>query len=218
MDWRVIIALARYGGLRCPSEVLRLRWEDVNWNRDRFYVRSSKTERYEGKDSRLVPLFPEVCKELEALFFHIADTSNPVEFVVNRYRDPERTNLGTQFARIVKMSGIGPIPRPFDNMRASRSTEVYVEFGAYLESEWIGHSSKVAHDHYLQVREEDFERASGRTVSGVVLANQSDCDEHAESCREKPSKVVFPALEKNFPAVFPAARNGNERYGAVAKK
>ena len=158
------------------------------------------------------------CPIADTSFFHIADTSNPVEFVVNRYRDPERTNLGTQFARIVKMSGIGPIPRPFDNMRASRSTEIYVEFGAYLESEWIGHSSKVAHDHYLQVREEDFERASGRAVSGVVLANQSDCDEHAESCREKPSKVVFPALEKNFPAVFPAARNGNERYGAVAKK
>ena len=29
--WRTIIALARYGGLRCPSEVLSVKWSDVNW-------------------------------------------------------------------------------------------------------------------------------------------------------------------------------------------
>ncbi len=35
-DWRAILALARIGGLRCPSEVLRLKWSDVNWEMDRF--------------------------------------------------------------------------------------------------------------------------------------------------------------------------------------
>lgn len=28
--WRVIVALSRYGGLRCPSEILSLRWQDVD--------------------------------------------------------------------------------------------------------------------------------------------------------------------------------------------
>lgn len=37
-DWRAIIALARIGGLRAPSEVLKLRWADVNWELSRFYV------------------------------------------------------------------------------------------------------------------------------------------------------------------------------------
>jgi hypothetical protein len=96
---------------------------------------------------------------LERSFFR--PDSEGKEFVINRYRDPERSNLGTQFARIVKMAGIEPVPRPFDNMRASRSTEVYASDGAFLESKWIGHSTRVARDHYLQVREEDFERTVG---------------------------------------------------------
>lgn len=37
-QWRVIFALARWGGLRCPSEHLRLRWEDINWADGRFTV------------------------------------------------------------------------------------------------------------------------------------------------------------------------------------
>ncbi len=160
-DWRVIIALARVGGLRCPSEVLRLRWTDVNWEKGRFYVTSPKTEHHRGKEGRIVPLWPMLRDELDRLF---NDQSEKTEFVITRYRDPGRTNLGTQFARIVKMAGIEPVPRPFDNMRASRSTEVYAEFGAYLESQWIGHSMKTARDHYLQVRESDFEWATGVSV------------------------------------------------------
>ena len=29
--WRTIVALSRFGGLRCPSEVLSLRWQDIDW-------------------------------------------------------------------------------------------------------------------------------------------------------------------------------------------
>ena len=41
-EWRLIVALSRNGGLRCPSEHLRLEWCDVDWERDRFLVRSPK--------------------------------------------------------------------------------------------------------------------------------------------------------------------------------
>jgi integrase len=36
-QWRLLFALSRYGGLRCPSEHLALKWSDVDWekNRDR---------------------------------------------------------------------------------------------------------------------------------------------------------------------------------------
>ena len=178
-DWRVIIALARIGGLRCPSEVLRLRWSDVNWEKDRFYVRSPKTEHHEGKGGRLVPLFPGLRVELERLFE--MESSVGQEFVITRYRDPERTNLGTQFGRIVQLAGISPVPRPFDNMRASRSTEVYAEFGAYLESQWIGHSHKIAKDHYLQVREVDFDRAVAEDT-GKFTNPLSECAAFSDSC------------------------------------
>jgi len=140
----------------------------------------------------VVPLFQELHAELVKLFE--SESSERTEYVINRYRDPERSNLGTQFARIVKMAGIQPIPRPFDNMRASRSTEVYAEFGAFYESQWIGHSARVARDHYLQVREEDFERAVGGKppIAG-----------------EKVRKSGFPAMGKKSPAFFPAAQDCN---------
>ena len=38
-QWRLLFALSRYGGLRCPSEHLALRWGDVDWDRGRLTVR-----------------------------------------------------------------------------------------------------------------------------------------------------------------------------------
>ena len=48
-DWRTIVALCRYGGLRSPSEVLSLRLDDVDWEQDRIRVTSPKTAHHPGK-------------------------------------------------------------------------------------------------------------------------------------------------------------------------
>jgi len=62
-------------------------------------------------------------------------------------------------------AGIGKIGRPFDNMRASRATEVARQYGSKAESVWIGHSETVARKHYLMVTEEDYTAAaSGKRV------------------------------------------------------
>lgn len=39
-QWRLLFVLSRYGGLRCPSEHLSVRWGDVDWERGRIHVRS----------------------------------------------------------------------------------------------------------------------------------------------------------------------------------
>ena len=166
-EWRVIIALARIGGLR-PSEILRLRWVDVVWLKSRFLVTSTKTERYQGKEKRYVPLFRLLWIELERLAE--CESSKGKEFVINRYRDPEHSNMRHQFSLIVKKAGLEPIPRPFDSMREIRSTEIYNAFGAVKESEWIGHSTKIAKDCYIKVLESDYELAAkweGETVQTV---------------------------------------------------
>ncbi len=188
-DWRVIIALTRIGGLRCPNEVLRLRWEDVNWEHNKFYVRSSKTEHHKGKEGRWVPLFPELKEELETSFF--SPDSEGCEFVVNRYRDASQ-NLRTTFKKIVKRAGLEMFPRPFDNMRMTRSNEVYRRWGAFKESEWIGHSSRVRADHYLSITDADFQEASGWT------------NPTGDVCKAK-TKI---ARETGFPAFFPVVQVG----------
>jgi hypothetical protein len=84
-DWRTIIALARIGGLRCPSELRRLRWSDINWAENRFLVRASKTERYARHRERVVPLFPVLRAELDRHFFSLDETEEN-EFVIERFQ------------------------------------------------------------------------------------------------------------------------------------
>ncbi|HBB74015.1 MAG TPA: integrase, partial [Planctomycetaceae bacterium] len=35
VDWRLLVALARLAGLRCPSEIGALTWGDINWEKGR---------------------------------------------------------------------------------------------------------------------------------------------------------------------------------------
>jgi integrase len=134
-EWRTIIAFARIGGLRCPSELKRMRWSDMNWAENRFLVRSPKTERHEGHRERLVPLFPELRAELERHFSLVETEGN--EFVIEHYQNPS-WNLGTLLQKIARRAGMGSIIRPFDNMRMSRNNEVLARWGQAKESLWIG--------------------------------------------------------------------------------
>jgi integrase len=152
-EWRTILALARIGGLRCPSELKGLRWSDINWSGNRFLVRSPKTERHEGCQERIVPLFPELRAELERHFSSL-DKANANGFVIERYQRTSWT-LGRPFQAIAHRAGLGTIIRPFDNMRMSRSNEVERKFGSKKESLWIGHSEKVMIKYYLVLEDED---------------------------------------------------------------
>jgi integrase len=101
-QWRVIFALSRFGGLRCPSEHLAMRWSDIDWANGRMTVHSPKTERHEGKESRVIPLFAELRPHLEQAW---AESAPDAEFVITRYRDAA-ANLRTQFERIIKRAGL----------------------------------------------------------------------------------------------------------------
>lgn len=155
-DWRCIIALARYGGLRCPSEVLGVRWADVDWAQNRLRVRSPKTEHHAGKGERLVPLFP----ELRAVLMEAFDLApDGAERVVSHYA-PSTANLRTNMNRIIRRAGLIPWPRLFNAMRASRATELASEYPAAICTAWLGHSRAIAEAHYHMVRDEDYERAA----------------------------------------------------------
>lgn len=160
-EWRVIFALTRYGGLRCPSEVLSLRWSDINWERERFKVHSSKTER-SGKGERVVPLFPELRQELEDL----AELVQPgvevlaTDKVIKRYHHTEQ-NLRKALHRIADHAGVERWPKPFMCLRSSRRTELERSGGLanHVLNDWFGHSGAVAETYYLQTTEADFDLA-----------------------------------------------------------
>ena len=151
-ELRVLLAFYRIGGLRL-GEALEARWEDVDWEGERFTVRSPKTERC-GKDRRLIPLFPELRQELEAL----RQETGSKDFIVVKRRD--RTGVYYAIKRLCASVGVQTWPRLVQNLRASRSNEIYREFNDVAESEWIGHSHATARNHYLQLLDSDFAKAT----------------------------------------------------------
>ena len=75
------------------------------------------------------------------------------------YRDPNQ-NLRTQLGRIIQKAGLTPWPRPFQNLRSTRETELMEHYPAHVVCAWIGNSEAVARKHYLQVTDPHFERAT----------------------------------------------------------
>jgi integrase len=143
----LLLALARYGGLRCPSETLTLEWDDLDWDRQRMRVRSPKSEKDESGGARWVPLFPELLPYLEEAFEAAAPGT---VHVITHSRD-QSVNLRTGLNRIIRRAGLEPWERPWYNLRATRQTELSAEFPLHVVCAWIGNKQAVAAEHYLQV-------------------------------------------------------------------
>ena len=158
-QWQLIFALARFGGLRCPSEHLALRWEDVDWKQRRIKVRSPKTEHHPGGEWRLIPMFPELAPYLEEVY----EQAEPdAKYVITRFRNTT-ANLRTQMCRIIGRAKIKPWPKLFQNLRSTRETELAETYPLHVVCAWIGNSQPVAAKHYLQVTDEHFSSASRGT-------------------------------------------------------
>jgi integrase len=159
-QWRLIIALSRYGGLRCPSEVLALRWADIDFTAGVMRITSSKLERY-GKGSRQMPILPELRPYLEEAF------APENEFCITRYRESS-SNLRTQFHRIITKAGLTPWPRAFHNLRGSLETDLLARFPIHVVTAWLGNSPKIALAHYAKITPEDVAKATGKAPAWVV--------------------------------------------------
>jgi integrase len=160
-QWRLIFGLARYGGLRCPSEILRLKWQDVDFEHDRFTVHASKTEHHADAGIRTVPMFP----ELRPLFQDAFDNAQDGDvYCITRYRPGD--NLSVHMRRIVKQAGLEPWPKIFQNMRSTRETELFKLTNGNVKAvcSWIGNSPEVAMKHYAQVTEADIQDAARMAV------------------------------------------------------
>ena len=176
--WRAIVALARYGGLRCPSEVLSLRWQDIDWEAGRIVVTSPKTEHHPGKATRTIPLFPEL-RPILAEAFELAP-EGAVYVVDERMRASSQgaagwrnCNLRTTFEKIVKRAGLQPWPRLFHNLRSSRQTELAERFPSHVVCDWLGNSEDIARKHYYQTTAEHFSQATRGAQNGAQAAQNA---------------------------------------------
>jgi integrase len=170
-EWRLIFGLARYGGLRCPSEVLGLKIIDVDFDKQRFTVHAPKTEHHANKGIRVVPMFP----ELKPLFQDAFDNAKTgAVYCIERYRGG-KVNLRTQLLRILKRAGIASWPKLFQNLRSTRETELFKITGGNVKAvcSWIGNSPAVALAHYAQITEKDMKQAAEKSI-----VNEAEKDIH----------------------------------------
>ena len=151
--WRLLIALARFGGLRIPSEAFSLRWADVNWADGRIVVSSPKTAS-KGKPYRVIPMFPLLKPYLEEAW----DATLPgAEYVFpeeyrRRAQGPAgwiNCNLRTTFEKIIRRAGLEPWPRLWHNLRASCESDLAQVFPLAVVTKWLGNTPSIALRHYV---------------------------------------------------------------------
>lgn len=203
-EWRLIMAFARYGGLRIPSELCGLTWDDILWDEKRFIIHSPKTEHIEGKETRICPLFP----ELEPYLMEAFEQAKPGQKKVFTMDLSIQTNLGTQAHRIIKKAGLKPWKKTFQNLRASRETELVEKFPVHVVTEWLGNSPDVAAKHYLQTHEEHFKRAVEN--SGL----NSGLNTAASPCTDKQSGKDMPELTPCFAGTYTNLQEDAEQDNA----
>ncbi len=184
-EWRLLFALARFGGLRVPSEVSAMTWDDVDWDRNAMRVTSPKTERFEGKAYRLVPIFGDLLPWLRQAF-ELAEPG-----AVHLVKRSSKANLRTHLSRIITKAGLEPWPKLWQNLRSTRETELAERFAIKSVSEWIGNSIKVASEHYLQVTDEQFQAATefGKALQNPVQHAHAGTRSQAHRQRQN---AVFP--------------------------
>lgn len=158
---RALFVLYRYGALRA-GEAVALKWSHVNWERRRLIVPSRKTERFDGRGSRVVPLFPEIEVELSDYFETLQEGAPDAMFQLN---EAQAYNL---IKRVVERAGLVPWAKLLQNMRATRENEL-VEAGypPHVVAAWLGHTTRTQERYYLRVLDSYFDRATTSPKTGA---------------------------------------------------
>jgi len=141
-EWKLLFGLARYAGLRIPSESHLLIWGDVNWERGLLTVRSPKTEHHVGHGQRVVPITP----KLMALLLDRFSESDEDDQHLVKIRG--QGCIMRQVRAICARAGVELWARLWQTLRASCEKEWAMTFPQYAVSKWIGHSINVSGRHY----------------------------------------------------------------------
>lgn len=179
-EWRLVAAFARFAGLRIPTEIYALRWEDVDFAAGSMRIHSEKLEHHESAGIRECPIFPELRPYLE----EAKARAIPGEPYVIADREMSGARRRKVFGDIIRKAGIEPWPKRFHNLRASRMTEL-MEQGETPKavSIWLGASIKVIMEHYAQVTKGRF-RSATEKVTGQTYAEYQATRSNTRSTNE----------------------------------
>lgn len=195
VELKLTIALARFAGLRIPSEIDGLRWGDVSWDTGRMTIRCPKMKS-RGKGTRIVPIFPEIRPLLQAAF-DAAEVGE--DHGVTRYR--RRENVRGMLTKLMGRAAVTPWVKPWQNLRASCATDL-CNFPGHVAAAWLGHTERVADLQYRQVTDDHLTLAIAGTEDAQRQAQQyapeptrtdsqadSESSEFSEECGPVPGRA-----------------------------
>lgn len=221
VQWKALFGLARLAGLRAPSEIRGLEWGDIDFERGRMIVKSPKTERFEGKAARVVPIVPRLQKILQEAF--LDDAADPKN-VITIGTSPGTLHSGLR--TIIRRAGIVPWPNLFRALRQSRATEWAETFPGHAVAAWMGHSETVSKAHYLMTPDHLFDAAAGigqpapedpaDRAADRAAKEQAERPGTRENGREHPIDDGSADDEENAVFACSGAENGGDTSGQRA--
>ena len=206
-QWKAIIAIARYCGVRGPSDLLYMQRKHVDFDKQQVTFPSVKN------GNRVCPLFPQVAEH----FRYLCDRENtPSRYL---FKDAEQGDHGkkgnweavrasgklkllnlreTPNSAYQRVTGNNPIPRFFKNCRATRVTElIKIEgFSQHSVCEWIGHTEQISNQHYLMMMEEDHVKAVSSNTTPITTP-KSDPTSETQTIPDSVTKQAFASLSDN---------------------
>ncbi len=152
LQWKLLIGLARYAGLRVPSEAFAITWDMVGWDKKALCIPSKKTRRY--AESRVCPILAELMELLNRGWDFAAEKATTILTL-------SVANVRRKLPAIIKDAKLQPWKELFKTLRRSCETH-FVSLGhpAHAVSNWLGHSSQVSKDYYLMITSDAFQNAT----------------------------------------------------------
>jgi len=128
-ELKLRFALSRFGGHLCTSEHFCLKWSDIL--ADQIIVTSHKTEHHEGKESRIIPLFPELREALEELR---SPANKPSALIFQQLKPMD---IRRPMVAAIRRAGLTLWSKLFHTPRASRETELTESYPIQTVWAWI---------------------------------------------------------------------------------
>jgi hypothetical protein len=97
-------------------------------------------------------------------------------------------NLRTHLERIIAKAGHEVWPRLLQNLRASCATDWVERYPSHVVAKWLGHSPKVAAQHYLMSRGHHFEDVVGG--GGGTHLPTDDVERSGPACDAKCASIA----------------------------
>lgn len=169
-EWRLLFAFSRFAGVRMPSEIRDLTWQDINWESNSIRIKSPKTA-HQGKAERYFPILDEFRQELNEAYD--AAPENAI-FVFAALR--KHTNLGTTARKYVRRAGFTPWDKFWNALRASCETDLMDRFGIRKACQWIGNTPNIALKNYSLTRREDFIEAGNQVSANAKKESDAKSD------------------------------------------